>query len=169
VIETTHETHVGGPFPGSRDTSCVRPYIYFHEVTTRCGVIGHRRRWRLSGSPAAFAGPAARTITDDLRAKAASGRPVERKRAVQHQPAPSDPDAEWSQPIEIKQAVRYQWRGSQTLVCLDRNRCGGVLMHAFNSAGLEIGLSKLAARAGCSPRGRKPRDSSLRSLGLWRC
>jgi hypothetical protein len=50
----------------------------------------------VSASPATLLRHAARTVTDDLRAKAASGRPVERKRAVQGiSPRNRKPDAEW--------------------------------------------------------------------------
>jgi hypothetical protein len=50
----------------------------------------------VSAPPATSLRSVARTVTDDLWAKAASGRPVERKRAVQRiSPGRRKPDAEW--------------------------------------------------------------------------
>ena len=124
--------------------------------------------------PATSLRQAARTVTDDLRAKAASGRPVERKRAVQRiSPRRRKPDAEWVQPIEVKQAAhwRYQWH-EEILKRWDLSRSeiavAGVLMHAFNSTlgYAEIGLNKMAARAGCSRAVASRATRRLRSLGL---
>jgi hypothetical protein len=50
----------------------------------------------VSAPPAASLRSVERTVTDDLRAKAASWRPVERKRAVQRiSRRRRKPDAEW--------------------------------------------------------------------------
>jgi hypothetical protein len=60
-------------------------------------ILSHNAMWRnrpqigageVSAPPATSLGSAARTITDDLRARAASGRTGERKRRRK-------PDAEW--------------------------------------------------------------------------
>jgi hypothetical protein len=137
----------------------------------------------VSAPPATSLGSTARTITDDLQGKGASGsarqiyetnRPVQRKRAVKRiSPRGRKPDAEWLQPIEIKQAAhwRYQWH-EEILKRWDLSRSqiavAGVLMHAFNSTlgYAEIGLSKMAARAGCSRAVASRATHRLRSLGL---
>jgi hypothetical protein len=137
----------------------------------------------VSAPPATSLGSAARTVTDGLQGKAASGsakrinetdRQVQRKRAVQRiSPRRRKPDAEWAQPIEIKQAAhwRYQWH-EEVLKRWDLSRSqiavAGVLMHAFNpNLGFaEIGLSKLAARAGCSRAVASRATHRLRALGL---